>query len=369
MRYILLLIFVITTFNVQSQEKIKNGPFVKHFDSGQIKISGQYKGKKKVGDWKEFYETGELKRTYSYTKGKKDVENKYYFKSGSIKTETIQVNGDKVFKEYFESGMLYFEKKLGGGYAKEYFENGNLKSEGNYFETELTGNWKQYFETGELEWEVEYAFSYPEGIYKQYYKNGQLKIEGINKKGKKEGLEKRYFEDGKLEWEGRYTKGVFDGKWKGYDASGKQNHNHKYKKGALLSGSNVKLLVTNIPDGLIEKIPVYPGCENVLGFRNQKKCMSESVSKHIAINFNTDLAAVLNLQGRQRIYVIFKINKEGNIIGARSRAPHPLLEKEAIRVVKLIPKLKPGMQRGKPVIVPYSLPIIFQVQGRKKRNP
>ena len=27
-----------------------------------------------------------------------------------------------------------------------------------------------------------------------------------------------------------------------------------------------------------------------------------------------------------------------------------------------LPQMKPGKQRGKPVIVPYSLPIIFQVQ-------
>ena len=46
-------------------------------------------------------------------------------------------------------------------------------------------------------------------------------------------------------------------------------------------------------------------------------------------------------------------------MGVRARAPHPNLKKEAIRVVNMIPKMKPGMQLGKAVIVPYSLPIIF----------
>jgi protein TonB len=46
----------------------------------------------------------------------------------------------------------------------------------------------------------------------------------------------------------------------------------------------------------------------------------------------------------------------------RARAPHPRLVKEATRVVNLLPKMKPGKQRGKAVVVPYSLPIIFQVQ-------
>ncbi len=70
----------------------------------------------------------------------------------------------------------------------------------------------------------------------------------------------------------------------------------------------------------------------------------------------------LGLSGRQRISVIFKIDKNGDVVGVRARAPHPRLVKEATRVVNLLPKMKPGKQRGKAVVVPYSLPIIFQVQ-------
>ena len=74
------------------------------------------------------------------------------------------------------------------------------------------------------------------------------------------------------------------------------------------------------------------------------------------------IAGDLGLSGRQRISVIFKIDKTGSVTGVRARAPHPRLEKEAQRVINLLPKMKPGKQRGKAVIVPYSLPIIFQVQ-------
>ena len=90
--------------------------------------------------------------------------------------------------------------------------------------------------------------------------------------------------------------------------------------------------------------------------------MSEKITKFVQKKFNTDLAGDLGLSGRQRISVIFKIDKTGKVVGVRSRAPHPRLEKEAARVVNLLPKMKPGKQRGKPVNVPYSLPIIFQVQ-------
>ncbi len=116
-----------------------------------------------------------------------------------------------------------------------------------------------------------------------------------------------------------------------------------------------------VPFAVIENVPIYPGCEK--GNNAAKKaCMSEQISKFVQKKFNTELAGELGLTGRQRINVIFKIDKNGNITGVRSRAPHPRLEAEAARVINMLPKMKPGMQRGKAVIVPYSLPIVFQVQ-------
>ena len=116
-----------------------------------------------------------------------------------------------------------------------------------------------------------------------------------------------------------------------------------------------------VPFAVIENVPVFPGCES--GNNDvKKKCMSDKITKFVQKKFNTDLAGDLGLTGRQRINVIFKIDKNGNVTGVRSRAPHPRLEKEAARVINLLPKMKPGKQRGKAVIVPYSLPIIFQVQ-------
>ena len=116
-----------------------------------------------------------------------------------------------------------------------------------------------------------------------------------------------------------------------------------------------------VPFAVIENVPEYPGCER--GSNSQKrKCMSEKIAKFVQRKFNTDLAGDLGLSGRQRISVIFKIDKNGKVTGVRSRAPHPRLEKEAERVIKMLPRMKPGRQRGKAVIVPYSLPITFQVQ-------
>lgn len=117
----------------------------------------------------------------------------------------------------------------------------------------------------------------------------------------------------------------------------------------------------DVPFSVIENVPIFPGCEK--GSNNQKRaCMSKKISQFVNKKFNTELASDLGLSGRQRINVIFKIDKTGKVTGVRARAPHPGLEKEAKRVIGLLPKMKPGKQRGKPVNVPYSLPIIFQVQ-------
>mgnify|MGYP000675085182 FL=1 len=83
-----------------------------------------------------------------------------------------------------------------------------------------------------------------------------------------------------------------------------------------------------VPFAVIENVPVFPGCES--GNNDAKKaCMSEKIAAFVNKKFNTELASELGLSGRQRINVIFKIDKTGNITGIRARAPHPGLEKEA----------------------------------------
>lgn len=117
-----------------------------------------------------------------------------------------------------------------------------------------------------------------------------------------------------------------------------------------------------VPFIAIEHVPTFPGCEK--GNNEQKrKCMSTKITKLVQKKFNTSLAEELGLSGRQRIYVTFKIDKTGEIVGVQSRAPHIRLQKEAERVINLLPKMKPGQQRGEAVVVSYSLPIIFQVQN------
>ncbi len=64
-----------------------------------------------------------------------------------------------------------------------------------------------------------------------------------------------------------------------------------------------------------------------------------------------------------RVIVQFVVNKDGSIVDpVVARSVDPYLDKEAIRVVSSMPKWKPGMQRGKPVRVRYTLPVAFKLQ-------
>ena len=118
----------------------------------------------------------------------------------------------------------------------------------------------------------------------------------------------------------------------------------------------------DIPFAIIEDPPVFPGCKG--NKEQKKKCMQEKITAHVSKNFNANLAQELGLSaGKKKVYVIFKIDKTGKIKDARARGPHKRLEKEALRVVNLLPQVEPGKQRGIPVGVAYTLPVTLHVQN------
>lgn len=115
-----------------------------------------------------------------------------------------------------------------------------------------------------------------------------------------------------------------------------------------------------VPFSVIEEVPTLVECKDLATNEDRKYCLSNYIQKHVSKNFNKAIADTLNLEGRQRIFVSFKIDKMGDISSVQARAAHPALEEEAKRVIKSLPRFIPGKQKGKAVVVPYSLPIVFQ---------
>ncbi|MDZ7615262.1 MAG: energy transducer TonB [Flavobacteriaceae bacterium] len=120
-------------------------------------------------------------------------------------------------------------------------------------------------------------------------------------------------------------------------------------------------VVDDVPFAIIEEVPTYPGCKG--SNAEKKKCLQDNIEKLVAKNFNTGLANELGLApGKKKVYVMFKIDKGGNVTDIQARGPHARLEKEAVRVVEKIPQMTPGKQRNRPVGVKYTLPITLIVE-------
>jgi periplasmic protein TonB len=114
----------------------------------------------------------------------------------------------------------------------------------------------------------------------------------------------------------------------------------------------------SVPFAVVEKIPIWPGCKG----RNNaelKKCFQENMIKHVKKNFEYPQTAI-ELRIRGKVFVLFTIDSNGKVANIKTRGPDKILEREAARIISLLPQMTPGKQRGRSVNVPYSLPIIFK---------
>ena len=123
----------------------------------------------------------------------------------------------------------------------------------------------------------------------------------------------------------------------------------------------VEEVVEDIPFILIENVPIFPGCKG--NNKELKKCFTKKVTEHFGKQFNTNLGNELGLsEGKKKLFVVFRINRTGKVTDVKARGPHPLLEKEVVKIIRSLPKMIPGKQRGTAVGVSYSIPITFEVR-------
>ena len=100
---------------------------------------------------------------------------------------------------------------------------------------------------------------------------------------------------------------------------------------------------------VVEQMPSFPGGNGAL-------------MKYLSRNIKYPTIAEENgVQGK--VIVQFVVGRDGSISGAKVvKSVDPSLDKEAIRVVKSMPKWIPGKQNGQSVNVKYTLPVTFQLR-------
>ena len=117
----------------------------------------------------------------------------------------------------------------------------------------------------------------------------------------------------------------------------------------------------NVPFAVLEEVPMFPNCINVERSEG-RNCFMQEMNNHIKLNFRYPKKAKKNkIQGR--VTVMFLINHEGYVEITKIVAQEgtELLAEEAERIIKLLPKFKPGMLQGEPVDVMYAQPIVFKI--------
>ena len=126
----------------------------------------------------------------------------------------------------------------------------------------------------------------------------------------------------------------------------------------------VKYIPTEVTDKLkgtplyevVEQMPEFPGGGMAAALEYIQKNMQYPES-----------AKENGTQGRAMVQ--FVVDKEGNVTEPKViRSVDKELDAEAIRLVKSMPKWKPGMQKGQAVAVKYTMPVLFKLEGGKKVN-
>ena len=97
---------------------------------------------------------------------------------------------------------------------------------------------------------------------------------------------------------------------------------------------------------VVENMPEFPGGDLGLMKYIQKNVRYPPIAKEYGIT--------------GKVFIQFIVDKSGSVTNVKiARGVDKNLDAEAVRVVKSLPKYKPGKQRGKPVRVMFTIPINF----------
>lgn len=193
--------------------------FAKEFNErGDVTVSllydkGNLKQPEKIEDFSldekiEYYDNGNPKRKGFYKNSIPIGIHSYYNEKGEIINARIFNDNGKVVSE----GMLTEDGKKEGLW-KNFFEDGELKSEGNFKNNRQVGEWKFFFNGSVPEQIGNFSNGYFDGEWKWFHKNGKpLRVEEYVR-GKREGKFLEFNEVGDTVSVGYYVEGEMDGDW------------------------------------------------------------------------------------------------------------------------------------------------------------
>lgn len=187
------------------------------------------------------------------------------------------------------------------------------------------------------------------GHFEYYDKNGVKESEGEYILDKKHGQWKFYDSLKFLCKTEEYRNGELDGLLKMYYPNGKLKRKEVYKADGFLRGECYDSTGQEIDFFPYEVMPEFPGGDDALMTYLQKKIKypKSALKKEIEGN----------------VIVRFVITPNGEVTDAKvTKAVSPEVDEEALRVVRSMPKWKPGLQDNIPVSVFFDIPINFSLK-------
>lgn len=230
------------------------------------------------------------------------------------------------------------------GIYKSYHKNGQIKSSEIYKKGQKAGLCKYYYENGKLRYEEAYnEYGMADGLFKSYYENGQLESLYTYRNNIKSGIYQEFYENGRLREEGRY------------DSEQRipyQSPNTKSSSDSNNTSQNNRITESKVDNSKVfenvDIMPTFSGGDSELRFFLAKNLKYPTI------------AAENRVEGR--VIIRFVVGVDGSISDIEIvHSLNSMCDREAIRVVKLMPKWIPGTQDGIKVPVYFTLPVIFKL--------
>lgn len=188
-----------------------------------------------------------------------------------------------------------------------------------------------------------------DGEFSVWHTNGNLSEKGTYKKNELHGKVSTWFDNGQLSYEKFYVNGKLQGTLKGYYKEGAVRRIEEYKAGEMVEGKVFSIKGEALPYYPAVVLPKYPGGEKV---------MMAYISGNVRY---PEEAIEMNISGL--VLVSFIVDKDGSIKTPEIiKSVSEALDKEALRVVKSMPRWEPGLYENEIVPVRFTLPVRFAFQ-------
>ena len=361
----------------------------------------EYRGGGKHGWWRSYSPEGKLLKEIKYDNSTMSGPARRYNASGKPELEVTYASdveqgprrrwsatGDLVSEETLINGILHgsawssrsadgnpgYKGVYNYGEADStwifYYPDGTKMAEKSYRQSQPTGAYKEFDSRGNLIQQGQYAGGVPDGEWKTFYPSGAKRSVYTYKNGAITGWHRKWYESGQLMLEQVFPATKENPLPRVYDESGKE-----LKPGtdeyaniafelpgdylvdiskvdpAVLKRQRESQIVSNDIVDHADVMPEFPGGQNA---------MQQYLARNIKY---PQMEKESNIQGT--VFVRFVVERDGSVKEAKIlREPNggKGLSKEALRVVKSMPRWKPARQGGRPVRCYMTIPVKFKLQ-------